>query len=313
MFKLSFETPAAEHGGPKKFEQLIGSIAAKTNEYLNQFIDNEKGKDIIGHDGHIFMRGFLRKKDGPFSKTGEGGVSEDEKFVLERKKIFSGIWNDEGMPDINVQKYYRDTFGCDNEEEMVARWEEGKDKTRGNVLEHALLGVLYKALNKDFVVVHSSTYDDYANGVDYVIVNKETGDVACAFDGVNDDKGGERYEKKIKKIRQKSNKEGAVLKYGLTFETEDGKKKLVKKELKNIPIFCLSLSTGELEKLLGSMNYDLVGGLSSEESKVFSGLVESLRSQTENLEKASISERVRNNLEKFKNSLRKMEEIKNRS
>ncbi|MDD5043394.1 MAG: hypothetical protein PHD51_01845 [Patescibacteria group bacterium] len=308
MFKSTFEKPAKGEKRQEKFAELIKNIAAETNEYLNRFIEDERGKNIVGEDGHIEMRSFWTKKGGPFAKTGEGSVSEDEDFVLERRKIFSGIWNDDGKEDKNIKDYYRDTFNCGTEEEMVKQWSKNQEKSYGALLEKALLSILYKALRKDFIVVHSSVYDDYANGVDYVIVNKETGDVACAFDGVNDDKGGERFEKKIKKIRDKSKKDGAVLKYGITFEKSDGGKKLVKKELSGIPVFCLSISRDELDKLLGKMNYDLSGGLSDEEAEVFGNLIELLKSQTADLEHAGLSEKVKDNLAKFKISLAKMEE-----
>ena len=46
----------------------------------------------------------------------------------------------------------------------------------------AIMVLLHKMLKDDFVVLRSAKRDDYAGGVDMLIVNRKTGAVICAID-----------------------------------------------------------------------------------------------------------------------------------
>lgn len=175
-----------------------------------------------------------------------------------------------------------------------------------------ITGVFYKILGKEFAVMRASVYDDYANGVDNVLVNIETGDVICAFDELYDDIEGERAAKKIEKIKNKAKKGGTEIKYGITFERDEKTEgnKLVKKPIKNVPTFCLALSNSELDGLLSEMGYDIAEPPTEVELKVFNKLVTSLNEQTQTLQEEEIPEVIANNLNKFTDSLERMKEIR---
>jgi pyruvate dehydrogenase complex dehydrogenase (E1) component len=102
--------------------------------------------------------------------------------------------------------------------------------------------VFHRILGREFVVASASVYDDYFNGIDTVLVDKETGDVICALDEVHDEEGRARHQKKIESIIKTAKKGGAKIKYGITFEKDDktGANKLVQKTISNIPKFYLN-------------------------------------------------------------------------
>jgi hypothetical protein len=141
----------------------------------------------------------------------------------------------------------------------------------------AITSILYKFLHEDFVVARASHYDDFKGGVDNVIVNKRTGEVVCAFDEVYDGYKPDRLSGKVEKVVKKAKAGGAEIKYGFTFgRDEQGKRTLLRQAIKNIPTFYLSLSTGELDKLLSDMDFSTIGSLTTSEAGVFNRLLDSL-------------------------------------
>lgn len=118
-----------------------------------------------------------------------------------------------------------------------------KLKHTGEQLEMLVTAILGKFLGKDFIVARSSRYDDIKNQIDNLILEKETGNVICAFDEVGDTRG-PRFEEKKEAILDKDREQGGFLKYGL--KIEEGELKLDLQ--KNIPIFYLALKEGFIKK-----------------------------------------------------------------
>ena len=222
-------------------------------------------------------------------------------------------WSGANIP--NVQEYYRDKFGVEGAEEITKKYIENKNKDTNALVERAITGVLHNILKSEFLVMRSCVYDDYFNGFDNVIVNKETGDVICAFDEVHDEEDKRYQAKKLEKIKKISQRGGATLKYGVTFKKDEstGEKKLIKKTIKNIPVFYLSLSNSELNGLLSGMNFDIDGKASREELAVFDKLLLSLDEQAKILEKEKIPFGVRENLTKSKNLFQQMKKLRLRN
>ena len=138
----------------------------------------------------------------------------------------------------------------------VKEWNDKKEKDPATVSEMFITLLLHKVLKDRFLVARASHYDDYENGVDYVLIDKKTGVVVCGFDqvlGMGKDDGGAKKKQKIDKILLRG---GARLEYGITFDKENN---LIRKKLKNIPTFFLGLSKDDLDKSLDSLqkNNDL--------------------------------------------------------
>ena len=158
----------------------------------------------------------------------------------------------------------------------LENWREAKEKASGTVAEFALTLMLDRILEKRFIVARASEYDDYCNGIDNVIIDKESGAVICGFDEVVDDMQGYYSEAKKKdKIKKISDSGGAEIRYGATFI--DGELKPASFE--NIPTFYLSLSSSELSRLAEELKKENPG-ISDLETKIYNRLLNSLKEQS---------------------------------
>ena len=157
----------------------------------------------------------------------------------------------------------------------IEAWRNGKEKASGSVAELALTLMLDKILGERFIVARASEYDDYCNGIDNVIIDKESGAVICGFDEVVDDMQGYYSEaKKKEKMKKISASGGAEIKYGATFI--DGELKLASFE--NVPTFYLSLSSSELSRLAAELKKENPE-VSDLENKIYGRLLKSLKEQ----------------------------------
>jgi hypothetical protein len=132
----------------------------------------------------------------------------------------------------------------------VEEWNNKKEKDPATVSEMFITLLLHKVLKDRFLVARASYYDDYENGIDYVLIDKKTGAVVCGFDqvlGIGKDDGGAKKKQKIDRILLRG---GARLEYGITFDKENN---LIRKKLRNIPTFFLGLAKDDLDKSLNSL------------------------------------------------------------
>lgn len=161
------------------------------------------------------------------------------------------------------------------EGKTVEDWRRDKEKHVANLTEMALTAMFYKFLHEKFIVARSSTFDDYNNGVDQVLVDKETGEVVCGFDEVivnpNDNKEKAKKETKLNDIMAKG---GANITYGA--KLEEGK--LVRSEVRRVPAFYVSLRREELGELLECLKNN-PEKITSFEEGIFSKLLDSFQSQ----------------------------------
>lgn len=180
-------------------------------------------------------------------------------------------------------------------------WKKDNELNQTALNEMALTLVLHKFLKKDFIVARASSYDDYNNGTDQVIIDKKTGAVVCGFDEVvsmHDD--GQVPAKNIK-IERKMVSGGTRLKYGATIKD----KQLQRESLGNIPAFYLPLTKSDLSKLLGVLKDG--NTITEIEKAVFKHLVEFLKKQFDSFnDRTDLHPKLKANLEKFKDSLEKI-------
>ncbi|MFA5887012.1 MAG: hypothetical protein WC863_04560 [Patescibacteria group bacterium] len=180
-----------------------------------------------------------------------------------------------------------------------------REKNPSNITEIAMTLLFNKILGQEFVTVRASTYDDYENGADQLIIDKKTGAVVCGVDDVIGNVGDDGGEKKEEKMRRKMIEgKGARIKYGATCQNG----KLIRKELGHIPLFYLALSKVELNNLLKSLTADSALAVSDQtEKSVYAKLVYSLKQQAqEYVYNKNLDPRLRDNLGNFDRSLAKM-------
>ncbi|HYV33362.1 MAG TPA: hypothetical protein VE973_00740, partial [Candidatus Limnocylindria bacterium] len=131
--------------------------------------------------------------------------------------------------------------------------------------------------------------------------NKQTGEVLCAFDEVHEGGHGEKTGEKKLKVEKLAKRGGASVRYGLTMQAGA----LKRSEMKHVPVFYLSLKTERLEDLIANMQ---PGKPSQIEKQIFSELVTSLKTQSEELKKVSAVPEMVSKLETFTKSLEPFEE-----
>jgi len=226
----------------KNLKNSLENISKKINNEYNVAINSdgeERNTALLNEDGTIRMNAFNKGEGGPYKKEDK----DDKKYIeyLEKEWEEEDGWS-----------------------------EEKKEKNFGELWEKAKTIILNKIIGEKFVVVRASKYDDYKNGVDNVIVDGEN--IVCAFDEVSAEEGTEKEAKKSEKVEEKNKEGGATIKYGITVNEEN---KIIKKEIKNIPVFYLRLSGRDLVKLLHKMDYKSEEP-SEIELEVFDELIKSL-------------------------------------
>ncbi|MGE4554892.1 MAG: hypothetical protein AB7D02_02090 [Candidatus Paceibacterota bacterium] len=186
--------------------------------------------------------------------------------------------------------------------------EEKKIKKAGEQLEMIKTAILNKFLYEKFYVVRASLYDDIFNKVDNVILNKNTGEIICAFDEVEDIKG-EKFKEKKEKVLLR-NQRGVALKYGL--KLENNQIKLT--SIENLPIFYIALPNEYLEKAIN--NFEPEFEKKSECEKMFFNFFLSLVDKEIKeiyRRKIEIDPIVLDKIENFQKNLKKLKTNKEKS
>jgi len=290
--------------------KLMEQMAEKTNRELAAYLPEKlRDENLLNADGSISLhKVFTRTREhvGPYSKE---DLKNSRREVRQRQIEWI-------KPNISsVRAYYQEKFGAETEKDIIAAWEEEKNKHDGTLAEMAITGVLHRFLKKQFIVMRASRYDDYMNGVDNVIVDKESGTVVCAFDEVagseRNPQDQELFEKKLGNIREKSQKTGTTIKYGISLEKDpSGAMRLVGKEFGNVPTFCLRISKEELHRLLDSMSDDIDAGAGEDETKIFESLIASMHAQSESMMgNGKLLPEVKENLIRFRSFLKSIESV----
>lgn len=158
--------------------------------------------------------------------------------------------------------------------------------------ELAVTVLLQKLLPERFIVVRASNYDDYNNGVDQLILDRQTGDVICGIDEVIDRSDFNGPSKKELKIKTKMEQGGFKVKYGARCKGD----KLSLESLRDVPAFYLSLNKSDLIKLSSCLEGDDNDPV---EQALFVRLKESLLLQVKSYEKLSLSKPLQENIKRF--------------
>jgi len=228
----------------------------------------------IMSDGRIDMRAFKKV----YSK---GEMDRDYYYIRQRENSFDEeFYLDKGLSKKEIE-----------EEKLMAE---------GERFERLKTAILYKVFGEKFAVVRSSRYDDIKNGIDNVIMEKETGNIVCAVDDVAAEENSEKFEEKRKRVMEKNMAGGGTLKYGIA-------KNKGKKCFNNIPVFWLDLSRENLIKAEKNFN-PLEKEPSDDEKELASDFIISIKEQIEFFKKKPhLKPAFRENLIRNEETLEKLE------
>lgn len=236
------------------YEKLRDSLEVVSGRINQELKTLDGGTELLGPDLRVKMDCF-----------GDKEVESDLKFVENKERSFA--------PDFNNPKV-QENFKADGSEEARAAWQEEKARSQSNLRELAVTYLLAKKFQGKYIVVRAAKYDDYENGVDNLIMDKN-GNVVCTFDETIDEKGGGRTKDKQEKIIRKAKQGGINIRYGFTIKDD----KLSKGAIRNVPGFNLKLTSADTKKLLAGLEYDPDKPLSGAEEEILAALMAGLEEQ----------------------------------
>ncbi|RJQ23307.1 hypothetical protein C4565_10700 [Candidatus Parcubacteria bacterium] len=248
-------------------------------------------------------RGILQMD---FFSRAQGGIYTPEEIKNDKEHILMKEIEWSGAHDPHVQKFYKEERGIEGKEAIAKVRMKDKEREKSSQMEMLTNAIFYKILKDRFLVVRSSTHDDYFSGVDNYLVDKETGDIVCAFDEVHDHAHGDRKEKKWERV-ESIGKGGKKIKYGIVPQGD----KLIQKEIRNIPVFFLSLTTEELNRGMRGFSRDVHGVPNQLEKETFNKYISLLEEEYSRIKDMEMPRPTKENLEKFKRALQTMKEIGN--
>jgi len=293
-----------EAGYKDKIETEPGELAS-----VLHIVAEKQNKDlgaILNTEGRIKMDQFIVNEGGPYKKE---DVKSDKKFMAEKELEWSGLDN-EKMRQYYIDKYNIKIEGRDIKEvnnDLLSHWHENQFEHDGPRAEAVLTILLQKVIGEQFYILRTAEIDDYKNGVDHLILDKE-GNVVCTFDEVTDEAIGARTTQKHIKVLDKAKQGGATIKYGASFK--DGK--LIKQPIEHVPMFALSISKTELAELSAEVVAYGASGVGAGELAMFDKLYNSLQEQVTEVERIDFSSSIKERLDSFKDSLVRMRDLRNK-
>lgn len=277
---------------PQPYIKLT-KIMARNAEEINKELERTHGlRNLVDDSLHINPQAF---------SLACGGIYEDEDIVNDEETVTALDRLNSAADVPNTQKFYKETYNIDNVEGIIAKHREKKEISKSNQAEMAITALLHKVLKERFLVVRTSMFDDYKNGIDNLILDKETGAVICAFDEVleNDGDRNRGASKKIEKIKKSAVLGGTRAKYAVALANE----KIVRAQARNIPVFYLALESKDLTDLTEDL-YHVQGNVTTDiENKIFAHLVNSIIEQKQMLESLTLPPVMRKKLQEFESSL----------
>jgi hypothetical protein len=283
-------------------ENLLAGLN-QMSEVINEEFKSKIGTNLLLEDGSVNMNAYEKgKKNGPFRKTIDPRNSGEREFGT--------IKYDKETVTTLESRFALKRFPSESEESAVKKYRRERRQGSWAQLEMALTLVFHKILSEEFLVVRASQYDDYMNGVDYLIINRKTGNVACSFDGFNSKAGDLKHAEKMYKTIDKAKKGGAKVKYGISFEKNQDVQEIARKPVEHVVPFNISLNDDdELQDLLAGMETNITGAVTPIEKKVFETVMKSLQEQQEILAKEDLPEDMKTELNSFKTSFEQMQKL----
>ena len=173
---------------PKNNSEKLKGLLREIANSLNREAEESYGiSGLLDDECQVLMTGYQEIYSQAF-------LEQSARDVREREIAFSGATNP------NVQHNYRVQYQIEGQDNIIAKWKENKKKEKNSQMEMVVTALLHKVLGDRYFIVRTSEFDDYHNGIDNIIIDKQTGAVVCAFDEVHEGGVGDRTQKKQEKI-----------------------------------------------------------------------------------------------------------------
>ncbi|MCS7183895.1 MAG: hypothetical protein NZ866_00925 [Patescibacteria group bacterium] len=161
---------------------------------------------------------------------------------------------------INISEYNH-LVDEDELKEDISKLEEKKKTfekkddiiTAGEALEILKTAIFNELCSGSLICVRTSEYDDFFNGVDNIIIDKESGEIIAALDEVATIESTERYFEKHRKIVKENTGSGAYIKYGINLDKENIRVIKVL-NLRGLPLILISLPENIIWRVVENYN-----------------------------------------------------------
>ena len=199
--------------GLKNLKILLENVAAYSESSLG-----------IGVDAENSMRMDWFEESGYYSKD---EIEKDKEKVHELERGFSE--NDAQKTDAEKEKM------------KVSK-----------IFEQSVAVIFHYAMRaKNLAVVSTTPHTDYLDGVDSLVIHKQTGQIICAIDETNSNIHNIIHGSKLNNI-VKRNKEEKIIKYGVALNT-DGKWYPSELKRKDAPLAYLSMPQEKITKFVDDL------------------------------------------------------------
>jgi len=228
-----------------------------------------------------------------------GVLSENQRQYIDRREVsFSKVDNPDARASIS--KFYKLEALSESEltQWMMKHWQDHKKFDKNAMVEMLVTDVIKEGLGENYIVVRSSLYDDYKNGVDNVILNKKTKEVVCAFDDVHDREKGDSIAEKNKALLKHARNEGVTLEHGIGIK--DGAVSIMK--LSNIMNYYIGITPSDMEDAIKALFGSDPEAAKKMQEKLFIKFTSAIIQQAEMLhQQEGISDTMKTKIEKDKN------------
>ena len=202
---------------------------------VNAMLEEQGAKPILDEGGRITMSAY----EGEFSYS--RNRVEDDKLRIDNieSKFVSQV------EARDSERYYYE-YGVSSEEEVMQAWKKERTSSLSEQWEMYVSVLFHELFGEDFLVMRTSAFDDYVNGVDTLIVHKETGEIVCAVDEVSLGKNSDGKRRKQEKVRSANEEGGKRVSYGVV--KKEGR--LVLGENKHVPVLYAGIEVEDLQRML---------------------------------------------------------------
>ncbi len=277
-----------------EMDRVLGDIAEQINAEISLTDRQDNSLPFVDEKNCIEMRSFYTKVGGPYSKTEDSKTRElklqDLQLVQQLEEDFAQV---DDFPDT---------------QERLQQWHEDKELKDEQLAESAVAIVLHKALGSEYLVMKSSPYDDYVNGIDTIVFNKYTGEVVCVFDemlGSDVVSAVERYDQKIEHVTESALKvDGVNIKYGLTLDVVA--EQYIRTAVHDIPLLCLNVNRDNLHQLLQEYQ-NTVDNKTDAEITMLKKIIDDIQEQKEKILKKSTKSQMHSDIAEIDKLIEKLQ------
>lgn len=329
--KLDFLYSPEERFRTAELKRVTSEHARKNNEWLRQEFGAEAAC-IDEETGALSMKAFKKNYKGEYDSATE---LAHYKEILDLEKIWAGVsfrdTSADSIPEIaeaernnflEFRKRKMKRYGIkaslpekEINSELLRNFREERELQESFQFEKVVPIVFSKVVGEKFLTTEAAVRDNYKEGVDTVMLDKESGEIVCTLDEVRgvlrksadgSEARSDREKQKSFRTHRDNTQGGRELAYGLSIVTDKTTKKrsLYKGPVKDLPILYVGVLGQDLENVMQAMfkrdgrsitipSVDGKESITTAELDLFDEMLKSLTEQALNLATLPTGERSR--------------------